>query len=109
MFKKYLPYQAYVPCPREGEEDLPCPAPQTSVRCLGFEAPVLSMDLAGITAMWICRFPGVLPADIITASVFVLLNRAPTLELPSNYCSQLLGAQEPTLITEYPANEAAVC
>lgn len=108
MFKKHLPYQAYVPCsaPREGEEDLPCP---TSVRCLGFEAPALSMDLAGVTAMWICPFPGILPADIMTASVFILLNRAPTLKLPSNYCSQLLGAQEPTLITEYPANEAAVC
>lgn len=57
--------------------------------------------------MWICRFPGILPADTMTASLFVLFNRAPTLKLPSNYCSQLLGAQEPTLITEYSAYEAA--
>lgn len=68
-----------VPCsaPREGEDSLPCSTPQASVRCLGFEAPAL--DLAGVTAVWICYFPGVLPADIMTASMFVLLNRAPTL------------------------------
>ena len=60
-----------------------------------------------VIAMWICRFPGILPADITTASLFVLFNHAPTLKLPSNYCSQLLGAQEPTLITEFPAREVA--
>lgn len=63
--------------------------------------------VAHIIAMRICRFPGVLPADITTASLFVLFNHAPTLKLPSNYCSQLLGTQEPTLITEFPAHEAA--
>lgn len=64
------------------------------------------MLAARVIAMWICHFSGVLPADITTASLFVLFNYAPTLKLP-NYCSQLLGAQEPTLITEFPAHEVA--
>jgi len=56
---------------------------------------------------WICRFPGVLPADIATASLLVLFNHAPTLKLPSNYCSQRLDAQEPTLIPELPVPKVA--
>lgn len=65
------------------------------------------MLAARVPATWVCRFPRVLPADITTASLFVLFNRAPTLKLPSNYCSQSLGVQESTLITEFSAHEAA--
>lgn len=68
--------------------------------------PCSQMLAARAPATWVCRFPRVSPPDITTASPFVLFNRAPTLKRPSNYCSQSLGVQEPTLITEFPAHEA---
>lgn len=72
MFKKYLPYQVVFLVQQQGKEMRTCPALQASLHCLDSEAPALSMDLAGVTAMWICRYPGVLPADITTASLFIL-------------------------------------
>lgn len=76
-----------------GRGEDPAPAP------FGFALKIACL-LADARGMWICRFPRVLPADITIASLFVLVNHAPALKLPSNYCSQLLGIQESSLITE---------
>lgn len=67
MFKKYLPSQVVSPVQHPEKEKRTCPTLQASLHCLGFEAPALCTDLTGVTAMCICHFPGVLPADIPTA------------------------------------------
>lgn len=114
MLKKYLPYRVVSPLQHPGKErNLPLLCICTFwFRWVCSEARPRSartLLAARVIAVRICRFPGVLPADVTTASLFVLFNHAPTLKLPSNYCSQLLGAQEPTLITEFPAHEGCPC
>lgn len=100
----------------QGKRRGACPCSASA--CFGFtgfalkhactqHGPRSRMLAAHVTAMWICRFPGVSPADVTIAGLIVLFNHAPTLKLPSNYCSQLLGAQEPALITEFPAHKVA--